>query len=119
MLFKIEKGWNDHKPFEEFSKTPKLKQADVYRVQQRTVNDPQKLTHNKYDRENWYKEGENHRIIDGEITRDRKEKAWVMDCTIEDIKELTKAFGEIRIENWDNQYKQLNGEDLPIIRICS
>lgn len=114
MLFKIEKGYTDFKPIDD----PRLKEIEIYRIEQRTVDDPKKLTHNQYDRENWYKQGENHRISNKMITRDVKEMAWVMDCTIEDIKELSNSFGRIIIEGFVDEYQQLNGGDLPVIRLC-
>lgn len=114
MIFLIEKEYTDFKPFEH----SKLKQIEIYRIDQRTVKDPKELKFNKHDRENWFKEGENHRISNNMITRDRREKGWVMDCTIEDIKELSESFGQIRIESYADEYRQLDFSDLPVIRIC-
>lgn len=114
MLFLIKKGYYDFKPFED----PNLKEIEVYRISQRTVKDPKQMKHNKHDRENWYKEGENHRVSNGMITRDHKEKGWVMNCTIEDIKELSESFGHIRVESYADEYRQLDFSDLPVIRIC-
>lgn len=111
MLFKIERGWNDFKPLDH----PKLKQIEIYKVNQRTVDNPLKLPHHVPVRKTWYDEGENHRISGGMITRDERELAWVMDCKIQDVMDI--CCGELTIENWDEEYKQLNGEDLPVIRL--
>jgi hypothetical protein len=97
ILFKIEKGYNDDKPFEEVGAEPKLQKIEAYRVHQRTVDNPKKLINDPKLAKTWYENGENHRLVDGLgnqgdkrwITRDEKVKLWVIDCTIQDIYDLS------------------------------
>ena len=57
----------------------------IKRIQIRTVDDPSKLNE-KEERENWYKEGENHRVENGCIKRDFVSEEIVI--TINSLEEL-------------------------------
>lgn len=91
------------------------------------VDNPDKLIgRDNYTAKNWFKGGENHRLVDGIkghgdkkwITRDDRVEGWVMECDIKDIMKLTECPGVIHIENYADEYKQLDGSDLPVIRLC-
>lgn len=72
-------------------------------IDERTVNSPDKLNF-KYDRENWFTEGTNHRIEDGHIKRDIEDEDWFIEVnTLEDLIEFQEKYGDIIIQkSWDN-----------------
>lgn len=63
------------------------------RIDTRTVDDPSKLNHPS-DKTNWYKQGKNHRVIDGYIKRDFDDEGWFID--IETLDELIKFENETK-----------------------
>ena len=118
MLFIVERGYNDAKPFEH----PKLKKEEVYEIQVRTVDDPKKLLF--ADREGWYQKGENHRTIESYdsknekwIARDLKVKKWTADFEMDDVLELLHIFGDIHMSDWQDRYSGLDGDSIPYIFI--
>lgn len=57
----------------------------VYCVERRPVDDPAKLRW-KFERERWFKEGWNHRVENGQITRDRFKHGWFVEInTLEEL----------------------------------
>jgi len=64
------------------------KYIDGIRVDKRTVDDPAKIPSYKGQSAWWYKDGRNHRVIDGKICRDFDTKYWVIE--IKDLDELIK-----------------------------
>lgn len=90
--------WDDKRPCERAYK-------DKYIiVDSRTVDDPKKLNI-KSDRENWYKEGTNHRVENGKIRRDFEEEGWFIDInSLEELIEFKNEVGAIIIQrHWQNE----------------
>lgn len=95
--------WDDEKsPYEKAYK-------DKYiRVDTRTVDDPKKLK----IKEDWYSEGENHRVENGYIKRDFESTAWFVDIsTLEDLIKLKNEVGDLVIQS------SFQNEDLTEIEI--
>ena len=73
--------------------TPKKPCEEAYEIkikniERRCVDDPSKLPYEK----DWLQYGENHRVEDGQITRDNGlRKVWVVD--IEDIDAFVEKYG--------------------------
>lgn len=86
--------WNDEeKPCEEAIK-------DKYiRVDERTIDSPEKFNH-KYERDNWFSEGTNHRIDNGHIKRDFEDEDWFIEInTLDDLIKFQQKYGDIIIQD--------------------
>ena len=72
-------------------------------IDERVINDPKNFNCES-DRENWYKEGKNHRVEYGHIKRDFKDKAYFIDInSLEELNKLSNKYGDLIIrECWDN-----------------
>lgn len=64
------------------------KSVTLTRVDCRSVDDPKKVPAHNGTEKWWYDEGENHRIVKGQICRDFKESTWVID--LKDLAALLK-----------------------------
>ena len=70
-----------------------------YRIDTRTVDDPNKLKYNNGENE-WYKNGKHHRLENGFIKRDIKEKCWKVEVnTLDDLIKFISKNGEIVVES--------------------
>ena len=92
-LFRVERTSNHG----DVEGPPPCEGARLFRVpvvDRRTVDDPRKLPIGKgSDGKWWYAEGENHRVEDGRIVRD---KGWRLEWFIEiiDIVEFVRVYGD-------------------------
>lgn len=72
-------------------------------VDRRSTDDPKKIpAYVGLSTDWWYKEGKNHRIIDGEIARDFPDsEAWFVDInSLEELLVFQKKYGSLVIENF-------------------
>jgi len=66
---------------------------------ERQINDPSKFYY-KENKENWYKEGKNHRVEDGHIKRDFENEAYFINInSLEELNELSNKYGELVISS--------------------
>ena len=64
-------------------------------VDERNIDDPMK---NPFIGENWYKNGTRHRVENGHIKRNLKEKGWFIEINnLEELVEFQKEYGQIII----------------------
>lgn len=83
--------------------------STCFRIDRRVVDDPSKL---RYKEENWYKEGKNHRVVNGMIARDFDEKCWAIELnTLEELNAFILTYGDVVIQKEDWLY------DLPTLEI--
>lgn len=70
-------------------------------LDQRTVDDPEKLK-DKDTKENWYKKGENHRVMNGMITRDMpQDKTWFVEVkSLKALLDLKAKYGDLVLSNF-------------------
>jgi len=97
--------WTEAKPCKE------AYQIDGFRVDERTVKDPSKLSCD--DKDTWYEKGVNHRVIKGHIYRDFPAKFWVVDIdSLEELMKFSKKYGDLIISEYTMWAK-----DFPSIEI--
>lgn len=84
--------WDKNKsPCDEAFKA-KIKNIDI-----RNAKSPCELN-DEYTRENWYNQGSDHRVIDGNIARDMGYNArWVIE--VNDVMEFVRKYGQIVINH--------------------
>lgn len=72
------------------------------RRDERIVSTPEELNF-KSDRDNWYKEGFDHGVVDGHIVRYFETERWFIELnTIEEMMEFHKKYGTYIVEeSWD------------------
>lgn len=70
-------------------------QKEITRVDVRSISDPSEFDYPRL-REEWYKAGTNHRVINGKIARDLGiEKVWVVNInTLEELMNFKDECGE-------------------------
>lgn len=69
---------------------------DGIRVDRRTVDSPEKIPMFRNSPSLWYKEGRNHRVVDGGICRDFDTKYWVVKIeNLEDLIKFNKKYGDL------------------------
>jgi len=69
---------------------------DFIRIDERAVSDPMR---NKYIGPAWYKRGENHRVENGHIKRDFKEKNWFVEISkLEELLKFVEQKGAIVLQ---------------------
>ena len=78
--------------------------AQKVRVDVRSVDSPDKLV--PFLREDWYKEGTNHRVVNGHIARDVGfETVWAI--YIRDLIEFIKVYGMCIISHQDDGFNDI------------
>jgi len=87
--------------------TPPCKEAyrrAYARVDERTVDDPKKISVFKGRPERWYSEGKNHRVERGHIKRDFDDEAWFIEVKdLDALNALHKKYGDIIIlDSWES-----------------
>lgn len=84
--------WGKNKPCDE------AHEEEFIFVDERCIDDPNK---NPFIAMDWYTDAEffNHRVENGHIKRDRKDKKWVVEIdTLEQLNDFCKKYGNIIIE---------------------
>ena len=65
----------------------------VGRIDERNCGDPSEF-YSQDLRESWYREGENHRVVNGLVRRDMPDEVWLVDFgSIEDLMEYVNQKG--------------------------
>ena len=73
---------------------------DFVRTDERTTDDPMK---NKHIGPAWYRNGENHRVENGHIKRDFKEKNWFVEISkLEELLKFVEQKGTIVLQKCDS-----------------
>ena len=99
MRFMIERNWNkpcDHAKWERYM-----------RIDVRATDDPTKIPcfagHPDDAREEWFGKGVNHRLENGQITRDLEHSAWFIDLPdFAALLALMSAYGDMTIKPSDS-----------------
>ncbi len=65
------------------------------REDRRTTDDPAKIPNYTGESQWWYKDGSNHRVVEGQIVRDLPDKGWMMQ--VENMEELLDL---LRLYTW-------------------
>lgn len=73
--------------------------AEYTYIDVRTTDDPANL---KYEPQDWYKKGSNHRVKNGFITRDIDDgrTAWFVDLEWSHLADLIDKLGRVVIQRW-------------------
>ena len=89
--------WSNCKPCEGAFEDSYIK------VDERMIDTPEKFKL-KSDREEWYKNGENHRVENGHIKRDFEFKGWFINInSLDQLNQFVKTYGDIVIyQNYSN-----------------
>lgn len=102
MKFVISRA-SDHK--EENSPCEGAYEQEIPKIDIRSISKPEEFNI-KSMRESWYKEGTNHRLINGKIARDMgTKKVWCIDFeSMDDLIKFTYEFGDVIIgcSDYDN-----------------
>ena len=86
-------------------------------IDRRTIDDPSKFYHKK-DRENWYCDGKNHRVVNGMIERDFNMKGYVIEInTLEDVLNFQNKYQINAMPSNDKSNFVYNGKELNIFHV--
>ena len=98
--------WPDAKPCEEAIKEPYV------RVDERTVNAPDKIpAYIGKSTDWWYEGGRNHRVEHGHIMRDFDDEAWFVEInSLEELLKFRAKYGSVVIESLYNNHALLHLE---------
>lgn len=89
--------WGDNQP------CPQATLEPYVRVDRRTADDPKKIPMYHGTDGDWYKEGRNHRVENGQIARDFDDKAWFVEIdTLDALVAFAKEHGQLVLahEDW-------------------
>jgi hypothetical protein len=72
--------------------------APYVRIDERTVDGPNKVPCYKYSCAEWYADGRNHRVEDGHIKRDFDDEAWFIEiATIEEFIAFVSRYTDVLV----------------------